>query len=212
VTLPKVELARHPLEDRQRPLDLIEKVRFAIDSALEGIGFEPSVPRKAPDILVVSGLVRALFPSAENQAKATCAGPETLVVSCGTDGSNPAPSSGESANLRSLSMSEKPTRGLRFQLARGARAAFWLADNYILQGRYTDARRTFERLLDLRNDVGLLAEYDPRARRQVGNFPQAFPHVALINTAHNLARAYGPAQHRAESEETVGAAASRPVR
>ena len=65
--------------------------------------------------------------------------------------------------------------------------SFWLADNYILQRRYADARRMFERLLDLRNDVGLLAEeYDPRARRQV---PQAFSHVALINTAHNLTRA-----------------------
>jgi hypothetical protein len=54
--------------------------------------------------------------------------------------------------------------------------------------------------------VGLLAEeYDPRARRQVGNFPQAFSHVALVNTAHNLTRAFGPAHHRAESEETVGA-------
>jgi GH15 family glucan-1,4-alpha-glucosidase len=74
--------------------------------------------------------------------------------------------------------------------------SFWLADNYILQGRYADALAMFERLLDLRNDVGLLAEeYDPRARRQVGNFPQAFSHVALINTAHNLTRAYGPAQH-----------------
>jgi GH15 family glucan-1,4-alpha-glucosidase len=83
--------------------------------------------------------------------------------------------------------------------------SFWLADNYVLQGRHEEARRLFERLLGLRNDVGLLAEeYDPRARRQVGNFPQAFSHVALINTAHNLTRAFGPAQHRAESEETVG--------
>jgi GH15 family glucan-1,4-alpha-glucosidase len=91
--------------------------------------------------------------------------------------------------------------------------SFWLADNYILQGRYADARAMFERLLDLRNDLGLLAEeYDPRARRQVGNFPQAFSHVALINTAHNLTRAYGPAQHRAESEETAGSGALRPVR
>ena len=87
--------------------------------------------------------------------------------------------------------------------------SFWLADNYILQGRYEDARAMFERLLSLRNDVGLLAEeYDPRARRQVGNFPQAFSHVALINTAHNLTRAYGPAQHRAESKETVGSEAT----
>jgi len=83
--------------------------------------------------------------------------------------------------------------------------SFWLADNYILQGREEDARAVFQRLLDLRNDVGLLAEeYDPRARRQVGNFPQAFSHIALINTAHNLTRTYGPAQHRAESEETTG--------
>jgi GH15 family glucan-1,4-alpha-glucosidase len=91
--------------------------------------------------------------------------------------------------------------------------SFWLADNYILQGRYADARRMFERLLELRNDVGLLAEeYDPRARRQVGDFPQAFSHVALINTAHNLTRAYGPAQHRAESKETVGSDVSEPAR
>jgi GH15 family glucan-1,4-alpha-glucosidase len=91
--------------------------------------------------------------------------------------------------------------------------SFWLVDNYILQGRYADARRMFERLLYLRNDVGLLAEeYDPCARRQVGNFPQAFSHVALINTAHNLTRANGPAQHRTESEETVGSEASRTPR
>ena len=73
--------------------------------------------------------------------------------------------------------------------------SFWLADNYILQGRYADARLMFERLLDLRNDVGLMAEeYDPRARRQVGNFPQAFSHVALINTAHNLSDAKKPVE------------------
>ena len=65
--------------------------------------------------------------------------------------------------------------------------SFWLADNYILQGRYADARAMFERLLDLRNDLGLLAEeYDPRARRQVGNFPQAFSHVALVGCARLL--------------------------
>jgi GH15 family glucan-1,4-alpha-glucosidase len=86
--------------------------------------------------------------------------------------------------------------------------SFWLADNYVLQDRRDDARALFERLLSLRNDVGLLAEeYDPRARRQVGNFPQAFSHVALVNTAHNLTRAYGPAQHRAVSKETTEAKA-----
>jgi GH15 family glucan-1,4-alpha-glucosidase len=69
---------------------------------------------------------------------------------------------------------------------------FWLADNYALVGRVPDARRLFERLLALRNDVGLLAEeYDPVARRQLGNFPQAFSHVPLINTAMHLSEA-GP--------------------
>jgi GH15 family glucan-1,4-alpha-glucosidase len=83
--------------------------------------------------------------------------------------------------------------------------SFWLADNYILQGRNDDARALFERLLTLRTDLGLLAEeYDPKAERLIGNFPQAFSHVALINTAHNLTRAFGPAQHRAVSKETAG--------
>lgn len=81
--------------------------------------------------------------------------------------------------------------------------SFWLADNYILQDRYDDARTLFQRLLALRSDLGLLAEeYDLKARRLVGNFPQAFSHVALINTAHNLTRAFGPAQHRAVPGET----------
>ena len=64
---------------------------------------------------------------------------------------------------------------------------FWLADAYAQQGRQREARDTFERLLDLRNDVGLLAEeYDPSAKRQVGNFPQAFSHVALVGSAMTL--------------------------
>ena len=66
---------------------------------------------------------------------------------------------------------------------------FWLADNYVLQGRRDDAARIFERLLDIRNDVGLLSEeYDPAAKRLLGNFPQAFSHVGLVNTAFNLSR------------------------
>ena len=74
--------------------------------------------------------------------------------------------------------------------------SFWLADNYVLQGRREEARSLFERLLSLRNDVGLLAEeYDPTARRQVGNFPQAFSHVALVGTALALGNG-GPAQVR----------------
>ena len=67
--------------------------------------------------------------------------------------------------------------------------SFWLADNYVLQGRRDDAVRIFERLLDIRNDVGLLSEeYDPVAKRLLGNFPQAFSHVGLVNTAFNLSR------------------------
>ena len=82
--------------------------------------------------------------------------------------------------------------------------SFWLADNDVLMGRVEEARALFERLIALRNDVGLLSEeYHTAARRQVGNFPQAFTHVALINTAHNLSREFGPAQHRAESRETA---------
>jgi GH15 family glucan-1,4-alpha-glucosidase len=78
--------------------------------------------------------------------------------------------------------------------------SFWLADAYALLGRTGEARSLFERLLSLRNDVGLLAEeYDTRAKRLVGNFPQAFSHVALVNTAHNLARATKPAEQRAAS-------------
>jgi len=78
--------------------------------------------------------------------------------------------------------------------------SFWLADAYVLIGRLADARRLFERLLALRNDVGLLSEeYDTGARRLVGNFPQAFSHIALINTAHNLARASKPAEQRSAS-------------
>ena len=65
--------------------------------------------------------------------------------------------------------------------------SFWLADNYELQGRHEDAVRMFERLLEIRNDVGLLSEeYDPVRKRQLGNFPQAFSHVGLVNTAFNL--------------------------
>ena len=76
--------------------------------------------------------------------------------------------------------------------------SFWLADNLTLLGRHADARRLFERLLALRNDVGLLAEeYDTRARRQVGNFPQALSHLALVGTALNLAPAERPAEQRA---------------
>jgi GH15 family glucan-1,4-alpha-glucosidase len=84
--------------------------------------------------------------------------------------------------------------------------SFWLADVLVLQGRYADARQLFERLSNLCNDVGLLAEeYDPVGGRMLGNFPQAFSHVGLINTALNLARATGPAEERAEGADDIPA-------
>ncbi len=75
--------------------------------------------------------------------------------------------------------------------------SFWLADAYVLLGRRDDARKLFERLLSLRNDLGLLSEeYDPAAKRLLGNFPQAFSHIALVNTAHNIARAQKSCEQR----------------
>jgi GH15 family glucan-1,4-alpha-glucosidase len=78
---------------------------------------------------------------------------------------------------------------------------FWLADCQALLGREEDARATFDRLLAIRNDVGLLAElYDPAGRTMLGNFPQAFSHVGLVNTALNLSRKdAGPASTRGQS-------------
>jgi len=74
---------------------------------------------------------------------------------------------------------------------------FWLADAYLLAGRRRDGEAVFERLLRLRNDVGLLAEeYDVDARRMVGNFPQALSHLALVNTAFDLASDAGPSHRR----------------
>jgi GH15 family glucan-1,4-alpha-glucosidase len=75
--------------------------------------------------------------------------------------------------------------------------SFWFVDNLVLLGRVDDARALFERLLGLRSDLGLLSEeYDSAAKRLVGNYPQAFSHIALINSACNLARVSKPAQQR----------------
>jgi GH15 family glucan-1,4-alpha-glucosidase len=80
--------------------------------------------------------------------------------------------------------------------------SFWLADAYAMLGRVEDAQRLFERLLALCNDVGLLSEeYDTRLGRQVGNFPQAFSHVALLNTALNLTRSSKPSLQRSDGKE-----------
>ncbi|MBV8693393.1 MAG: glycoside hydrolase family 15 protein [Actinobacteria bacterium] len=79
---------------------------------------------------------------------------------------------------------------------------FWMADNLIMQGRTDEARTLFERLVGLTNDVGLLSEeYDPVANRLVGNFPQAFSHVSLVNTARNLAASDGRAAMAARAAE-----------
>ena len=87
--------------------------------------------------------------------------------------------------------------------------SFWLADNLILLERREEARELFERLLALRNDVGLLSEeYDPVSRRLVGNFPQAFSHVALVNTALNLDLASGPAAQRGRDQVPSSTGAS----
>jgi GH15 family glucan-1,4-alpha-glucosidase len=76
---------------------------------------------------------------------------------------------------------------------------YWLADVYAMLGRLDDAAALFERLLKLRNDLGLLSEeYDVDARRLVGNFPQGFSHIGLVNTAFNLVKAHGPARQRAQ--------------
>ena len=75
--------------------------------------------------------------------------------------------------------------------------SFWLADAYVLIGRPAEARRLFERLIGLCNDVGLIGEeYDTAAQRLVGNFPQALSHIALVNTAHNIASATKPCEQR----------------
>jgi len=89
--------------------------------------------------------------------------------------------------------------------------SFWLADAYVMAGRCDDAQALFDRLLALRNDLGLLSEeYDPEAKRLLGNFPQAFSHIGLVNTAHNLATEYGPAQQRADQTAPASPAKAVP--
>lgn len=78
-------------------------------------------------------------------------------------------------------------------------SSFWLADAYLMLGRREDALKLFERMLLLCNDVGLLSEeYEPRTQQLVGNFPQAFSHLALVNTASNLSHHRKPAEQRSE--------------
>ena len=89
--------------------------------------------------------------------------------------------------------------------------SFWLVDNYILQGRFPEARRLFDRLLSRCNDVGLLAEeFDPLNGRMLGNFPQAYSHVGVINCALNLSRELGPTAQRATTLQGDFAAIGAP--
>jgi GH15 family glucan-1,4-alpha-glucosidase len=98
---------------------------------------------------------------------------------------------------------ENPGDGLPAGEGAFLACSFWLIENYVLQGRRADARTLFERLLSRCNDVGLLAEeLDPLTGRMLGNFPQAYSHVGLINCALSLSRGTGPAEERAESRET----------
>jgi GH15 family glucan-1,4-alpha-glucosidase len=96
---------------------------------------------------------------------------------------------------------ENPDDGLPEGEGAFLACSFWLVENYILQGRNAEARKLFDSLLSRCNDVGLLAEeFDPLTGRMLGNFPQAYSHVGLINCALNLSRQAGPAEERAESE------------
>jgi GH15 family glucan-1,4-alpha-glucosidase len=91
--------------------------------------------------------------------------------------------------------------------------SFWLVDVYILQERLDEAERLFCRLIALANDLGLLSEeYDPAAKRLVGNFPQAFSHLALINSAYNLTRVRKPVHQRAQDEHAPPQAVREPAR
>jgi GH15 family glucan-1,4-alpha-glucosidase len=75
--------------------------------------------------------------------------------------------------------------------------SFWLVDCYELLGRHEEAHALFGRLVGLVNDLGLIAEeYDPRQKRMLGNFPQAFTHLALVNSAYNLATHLPSPMHR----------------
>jgi GH15 family glucan-1,4-alpha-glucosidase len=95
---------------------------------------------------------------------------------------------------------EQTDDGLRGGEGAFLACSFWLADAYAMIGRQADATRLFEVLLSLRNDLGLLSEeYDPRSGRLAGNFPQAFSHIGLVNTAFNLARPAKPMRQRSHA-------------
>jgi len=90
--------------------------------------------------------------------------------------------------------------------------SFWLVDVYILQERFDEAENLFRRLVGLCNEVGLLSEeYDPSSKRLIGNFPQAFSHLALVNSAYNLTRVRKPVHQRAQEDHAPPAAVREKV-
>ena len=102
---------------------------------------------------------------------------------------------------------EKSADGLAGHEATFILCSYWLVDCLIMLGRHDDAQRLFDRLLGVRNDLGLLAEeYDPASNRLLGNFPQAFSHIGLVNSAVNLGRTVAPVHQRTDSEPPQGAA------
>jgi GH15 family glucan-1,4-alpha-glucosidase len=102
---------------------------------------------------------------------------------------------------------EKSSDGLRGDEATFLLCSFWLVDCLIMLGRRDDAQHLFDRLLGVRNDLGLLAEeYEATSRRQLGNFPQAFSHIGLVNSAVNLSRAIGTLDQRTDTEPSELAA------
>jgi GH15 family glucan-1,4-alpha-glucosidase len=83
--------------------------------------------------------------------------------------------------------------------------SFWLAGTYHMMGREEDARRLFERTAGTANDLGLLAEeFEPKTKRQLGNFPQAFSHFALVNTALAMAKVIAPPMQPIDKEGRGG--------
>src|SRR6516164_9003756 len=104
------------------------------------------------------------------------------------------------------------THGYNAKLGAFVACSFWLVDAYILQERFDEAESLFRRLVGLCNEVGLLSEeYDPGSERLIGNFPQAFSHVALVNSAYNLTRVRKPVHQRAQEDHAPPAAVREKV-
>jgi GH15 family glucan-1,4-alpha-glucosidase len=164
----------------EAPVERWSKVRDAIHDQVCELGFDPeknsfvqAYGEKTLDASLLLMPIVGFLPSTDPRVKGTVAAIEKellrdgLVLRYHTSQARDGLPPGEGAFLA---------------------CSFWLADNYILQGRIDEARALYDRLVSYANDVGLLAEeYDPTEKRQLGNFPQAFSHLALIITAHRLA-------------------------